>query len=58
MIGGIAGSVAAGSLTDVYAKFRSEKNRGVFEPEDRLIVLFIPLIIAPCGVLMDDFFPS
>jgi len=58
MIGGITGSVAAGSLTDVYAKFRSEKNRGVFEPEDRLVLLFIPLIIAPCGVLMHDFFPS
>ena len=54
MIGGVTGSVAAGGLTDVYAKFRSQRNKGIFEPEDRLVMLLIPLIISPCGVLMDD----
>jgi len=56
MIGGIIGSIAAGGLTDLYAKYRSQRNNGIFEPEDRLVMLLIPLIVAPCGVLMDDFF--
>jgi len=56
MIGGIIGSIAAGGLTDLYAKYRSQRNNGIFEPEDRLVMLLIPLIVAPCCVLMDDFF--
>lgn len=52
LVGGLIGSYCGGGLTDIIVKWRARKNNGVFEPEDRLYAIFIPLFIVPAGELM------
>jgi len=52
MGGALIGAAFGGKGTDIYAKYRSSKNDGVFEPESRLVLLIGPLLIVPSGLLM------
>ena len=52
LIGHFAGSISGGALTDKIAEWQARRNKGIFEPEARLIALIIPLIITPAGLLM------
>jgi hypothetical protein len=52
VIGGLLGSMWGGYGTDVLTRYRSSKNNGIFEPENRLIMLVAPLLLGPAGVLM------
>ena len=50
-IGNIVGAILGGWLVDRYSDWRSKKNGGVFQPETRLHLLFIPALIVPAGCL-------
>ena len=52
IIGGAIGGYVGGGLTDRIIQWRTKKNNGVFEPEDRLLAAIIPLFIVPAGELM------
>ena len=52
LVTGALGSYCGGGLTDIIVQWRARKNNGIFEPEDRLLAIFIPLIIVPAGELM------
>jgi hypothetical protein len=52
IIGGALGAIYGGVGTDLYAKYCSRKNNGVYEPENRLVLLIGPLLIGPAGLLM------
>lgn len=51
LIGNIFGGWAGGWLVDRYSDWRSKKNRGIFQPETRLHLLFIPAIMTAVGLL-------
>jgi MFS family permease len=51
LIGNILGSWAGGWLVDRYSDRYSKRHNGVFQPESRLHLLFIPAIIVPAGCL-------
>ncbi|KAI1859012.1 uncharacterized protein JN550_012274 [Neoarthrinium moseri] len=51
-IGNVAGAYAGGWLVDVYSDWRARKNNGVFEPESRLLLTVLPLIITGAGCLV------
>jgi len=46
------GAYCGGGLTDRLVQWRTRKNNGVFEPEQRLLALILPLFLVPVGVLM------
>lgn len=52
IIGGAIGGYCGGGLTDIIIQWRTRKNNGIFEPEDRLLAALIPLFIVPAGELM------
>jgi hypothetical protein len=52
MIGAAIGAAYAGFGIDLYAKSRSRKNNGIFEPESRLVLLIAPALIVPAGLFM------
>jgi hypothetical protein len=52
MIGAAIGAAYAGFGIDLYAKYRSTKNNGIFEPESRLVLLTAPALIVPAGLFM------
>lgn len=45
LIGAILGAFVTGPLADWVVKFMSRRNRGVYEPEFRLVIIFFSLII-------------
>ncbi|KAF8863918.1 MFS general substrate transporter [Acephala macrosclerotiorum] len=51
-IGGIFGMLWGGPLSDWYVLYRARKNRGVMEPEFRLMLLFVPSIVNSVGILL------
>lgn len=44
-----------GKLTDIYARRCARRADGKFIPESRLVLLIIPAILGPCGLLMFGF---
>jgi hypothetical protein len=52
LITGALGSYCGGGLTDIIIQWCARRNNGIFEPEDRLLAVFIPLLIVPAGELM------
>ena len=46
------GAYCGGALTDRFIEWLTRKNNGVFEPEQRLVALILPLFLVPAGVLM------
>jgi hypothetical protein len=51
-IGGALGTVVAGRGTDLYCRYRASKNNGVFEPENRLIMVPFLALFTSAGLLM------
>ena len=49
-VGAILGFLAAGLLTDWSAKWMTKRNRGVYEPEFRIILVIIQLIAGCAGL--------
>ncbi len=51
-IGNVAGSFAGGWLVDVFCDWRARRNKGVFEPENRLYLCVLPLVLTGSGCLL------
>ncbi|KAK5112425.1 hypothetical protein LTR85_011534 [Meristemomyces frigidus] len=51
ILGNLIGAWLGGWVVDRYSDWRSKKNAGVFQPETRLHLLFIPAVIVPAGCL-------
>ncbi|KAK4950306.1 hypothetical protein LTR10_011287 [Elasticomyces elasticus] len=51
LIGNLVGAWLGGWVVDRYSDWRSKKNGGIFQPETRLHLLWIPAIVVPAGCL-------
>ena len=51
-IGNVAGSYAGGWLVDVFCDWRTRRNHGIFEPENRLYMCILPLFITGAGCVL------
>ncbi|KAK4116145.1 MFS general substrate transporter [Canariomyces notabilis] len=51
-LGNVAGSYAGGWLVDVFCDWRTRRNNGVFQPENRLYLCILPLLITGAGCLV------
>jgi MFS family permease len=51
-IGNVLGGYAGGWLVDVFCDWRTRRNNGVFEPENRLWLLVLPLLVTGGGCLL------
>lgn len=51
-IGNVAGSYAGGWLVDVFCDWRTRHNKGIFEPESRLYLCILPLLITGAGCVL------
>ncbi|KAK3362471.1 major facilitator superfamily domain-containing protein [Lasiosphaeria hispida] len=51
-IGNVAGSFAGGWLVDFFCDWRTRRNNGVFEPENRLYLCILPLLITGAGCVL------
>lgn len=51
-IGNVAGSYAGGWLVDVFCDWRTRRNKGIFEPENRLYLCILPLLITGAGCVL------
>lgn len=51
-IGNLAGSYAGGWLVDRFCDWRTRRNHGVYEPENRLYLSILPLLITGAGCLV------
>lgn len=52
LLGNILGSCAGGQLVDKFCDWRARRNRGVFEPESRLYLCALPLLITGAGCVL------
>lgn len=52
LIGNVFGAYAGGWLVDVFCDWRARRNGGLFEPESRLILLIVPMLITGAGCLL------
>ena len=52
ILGNAVGSFAGGWCVDRFCDWRARKNGGVFQPETRLVLLVLPLLIVPAGCLL------
>lgn len=52
LVGAVFGCIMSGVLSDVHVLWLAKRNNGVLEPEYRLWLLFITLIISPVGLIM------
>lgn len=52
LIGAVIGCFMSGYLSDKHVLWLAKRNNGVFEPEYRLYLLFITMIISPVGLIM------
>ncbi|KAK3694499.1 major facilitator superfamily domain-containing protein [Podospora appendiculata] len=51
-IGNVAGSFAGGWLVDLFCDWRARRHAGVFEPENRLYLCALPLLITGAGCVL------
>jgi MFS family permease len=54
-VGNLVGAFTGGHLTDVYARQSARRDSERFSPESRLVLLIIPALIVPAGLLMFGF---
>jgi hypothetical protein len=54
-VGNLVGAFTGGYLTDVFARFSARRNSGRFLPESRLVLLIVPALTVPVGLLMFGF---
>lgn len=52
LLGNLAGGFAGGRLVDAYCDWRARRNKGVFEPESRLVLLVLPAVITGAGCVL------
>lgn len=52
LIGAVIGCYMSGVLSDKHVLWMAKRNNGVLEPEFRLWLLFITLLISPAGLIM------
>ncbi|ODV76920.1 MFS general substrate transporter [Suhomyces tanzawaensis NRRL Y-17324] len=52
LIGAVIGCFVSGILSDKHVLWMAKRNSGILEPEYRLWLLFITLIISPLGLIM------
>lgn len=52
IIGNAAGSFAGGWCVDKYCDWRARKNGGVFQPETRLVLLVLSVLVVPAGCIL------
>lgn len=52
LVGATFGCMMAGILSDYHVLWLARRNNGIYEPEFRLYLLFITLIISPAGLIM------
>ena len=51
-IGAILGFIVAGALADWSAKYMTRKNKGIYEPEFRLVLIIPQLVFGCCGLFL------
>jgi MFS family permease len=51
-IGNVVGSYAGGWLVDIFCDWRTRRNKGVYEPENRLYLCVLPLLITGAGCIL------
>ncbi|KAK3990002.1 protein HOL1 [Cladorrhinum sp. PSN332] len=51
-IGNLIGSYAGGWLVDIFCDWKARRNKGVFEPENRLFLCVLPLLITGAGCVL------
>lgn len=51
-IGAILGFLVAGALADWSAKYMTRKNKGIYEPEFRLVLIIPQLVFGCCGLFL------
>lgn len=52
LIGAILGCFMSGVLSDLHVLWLARKNNGLYEPEYRLWLLFITMLVSPVGLIM------
>lgn len=55
ILGNLIGAWAGGDLVDLWCKYRTSRNGGVYEPESRLYMLAVPFVITAAGCLLFGF---
>lgn len=48
----VIGAFSCGFMNDKLSQWSTKRNRGVFEPEMRLPVTIVPIVLVPAGLLM------
>ncbi|KAK4231129.1 protein HOL1 [Podospora fimiseda] len=52
LIGNVLGSIAGGWLVDLFCDWKAKRNKGIFEPENRLYLCILPLLITGAGCVL------
>jgi MFS family permease len=52
LLGNLTGCITGGWLVDKFCDWRTRRNKGVFEPETRLYLCLIPLVITGAGCIL------
>ncbi|RDW82986.1 hypothetical protein BP5796_04477 [Coleophoma crateriformis] len=52
LIGGVLGAIFGGPLVDYYIVWCTKRNGGIYEPEMRLHLFFLPGVLLPAGLLL------
>lgn len=52
LLGNLFGAFIAGWVVDRYCDWKTKKNNGIFQPENRLTLLIVPAIITPAGCIL------
>ncbi|KAF2735170.1 MFS general substrate transporter, partial [Polyplosphaeria fusca] len=52
LLGNLFGAWAGGDLVDMFCKWRTKKNKGIYEPESRLWLQIIPFFLTGAGCLI------
>ncbi|USP82519.1 hypothetical protein yc1106_09793 [Curvularia clavata] len=52
ILGNMFGSWAGGDLVDMWCKWRTKKYLGIYEPESRLYMVAIPLVLTTAGCIL------
>lgn len=52
LVGAVFGCIMSGVISDKHVLWLAKRNNGLYEPEYRLYLLFITMIISPVGLIM------
>lgn len=52
LVGAVIGCIMSGVISDKHVLWLAKRNNGLYEPEYRLYLLFITMIISPAGLIM------